>query len=54
VGTSAVVTGCATGHVCISVNVSYPYRDHALIPSFPGLGIVLPEDLSFTSVVELT
>lgn len=52
-GTSGGTT-CPTGHTCVKVQVSYPYRDHPLIPSFPLLGIVLPSSLSFTSVVEVS
>jgi Flp pilus assembly protein TadG len=43
---------CASGHSCVSVKVSYPYRDHALLPKIPFTGWTLPPDLSFTSVVE--
>jgi Flp pilus assembly protein TadG len=44
--------GCSTGHTCITVTVTYPYRNHSLIPTVPGLGFTLPSSLSFTSVVE--
>ncbi|WP_232677830.1 TadE/TadG family type IV pilus assembly protein [Nocardioides sp. R-C-SC26] len=54
VGATPTVTGCATGHTCISVTVTYPYRAHSLLPSLPGYGFVLPQDLTFTSVVQLT
>ncbi len=57
VGTSATnpaIPTCAVGHSCISVTVSYPYRDHSLLPTVPGMGFVLPSDLTFTSVVQLT
>jgi hypothetical protein len=36
---------------CVRVEVSYPYRDHSLIPSVPGLGIILPQNVSYSAVV---
>lgn len=36
---------------CASVTLTYHYEDHPLIPSVPGLGVVLPEDLTYVSVV---
>jgi Flp pilus assembly protein TadG len=35
---------------CVRVEVSYPYRDHSLLPSVPGLGILLPETLGYSAV----
>lgn len=45
-------TNCASGHTCLTVTVSYPYRAHPLLPTVPGLGFVLPTTLSFSSTVE--
>ena len=39
---------------CASVHVSYAYRDHPLLPSFPGLGATMPEDLDYTAVAEVS
>lgn len=39
---------------CASVQVSYAYRDHPLLPSFPGLGGTMPEDLDYTAVAEVS
>jgi len=39
---------------CASVSVSYAYRDHPLLPSFPGLGGTMPEDLDYTAVAEVS
>lgn len=47
-------TACATGHTCISVTVSYPYRENSLLPTVPGFGFTLPDALSFTSVVQVS
>lgn len=52
--TIAKAASCASGHTCISVTVSYPYRDHSLLPTVPGFGFTLPSTLSFTSVVEVS
>ena len=37
---------------CITVTIRHDYRDHPLIPSFPGLGITLPSQIDYTSVME--
>jgi len=33
------------GWNCLTMNVSYDYRDHPVIPSLPGLGLVLPSTI---------
>ncbi|HEX7717692.1 MAG TPA: TadE/TadG family type IV pilus assembly protein [Marmoricola sp.] len=50
------VANCGDGstHDCIQVTVSYPYRDHSLLPSVPGLGFTLPPTVSYTSVAEIS
>jgi Flp pilus assembly protein TadG len=50
--TDPLVTGC-TGVSCIRVRVSYDYKNHPLIPKFPGLGLVLPDTLSSTSIAQV-
>lgn len=52
---TAVVGPCAgTPSVsCITVTVNYDYANHPVVPSAPGLGIVLPETLTSKSVVQL-
>src|SRR3954468_5344246 len=42
-----------TGPKCITVKVSYPDSDHPLVPQAPGLGLVMPNALSSTAVVEV-
>ncbi|MEO9324901.1 TadE family protein [Nocardioides sp. C4-1] len=55
VGTCAVSSpGACTpaagaGIQCVTVSLVYNYRDHPLVPSFPGLGVVLPETLSYSA-----
>ncbi len=39
---------------CASVSVNYAYRDHPLLPSFPGLGGTMPEELDYTAVAEVS
>jgi Flp pilus assembly protein TadG len=39
---------------CASVRVSYAYRDHPLLPSFPGLGVTLPQNLEYTAVARVS
>lgn len=38
---------------CAFVQVNYAYRDHPLLPSFPGLGGTLPENLDYEAVAEV-
>lgn len=46
--------GCPSGHTCVTVTVSYPYRDNPIVPNIPGFGIVLPQTLAFTQMVEVS
>jgi Flp pilus assembly protein TadG len=48
--TTSPCTGSATLQ-CATVVLNYSYRDHALIPSFPGLGVTLPSTLKFSTTV---
>jgi len=57
VGTCSVsIAACANNPTkdCASVRVNYAYRDHPLLPSFPGLGGTMPEDLEYTAVAEVS
>ena len=42
-----------TTRECVTVTVEYAYRDNPILPSFPGLGLTLPEELTFTSTAEI-
>jgi Flp pilus assembly protein TadG len=48
---SVTVAACPfdTAHQCVNVALTYNYRDHSLIPSFPGLDIFLPSNLNYTA-----
>lgn len=57
VGTCGVsIATCANDPTseCASVEVDYAYRDHALLPSFPGLGVTLPESLAYTATARVS
>jgi uncharacterized protein (UPF0333 family) len=53
-GTLSGGATCPSGHSCVQVAVSYPYRDHSLLPTVPGFGFTLPSTLAFTSVVQVS
>jgi Flp pilus assembly protein TadG len=50
-----MVSGCGDGAsaTCVRVTVSYPYRDHPLLPSL-GLGFTLPPTLSYSAMVQVS
>lgn len=35
---------------CVEVRVRYPYRDHSLLPTVPGFGFTLPNEIGYTAV----
>ncbi len=55
VGTCAVsapgacTPAAATGIQCVTVALSYNYRANPLVPSFPGVGAVIPQTLSYSA-----
>lgn len=38
---------------CIEVEITYPYKDKPIVPSAPGLGVVLPDTMTSTAVVKV-
>lgn len=38
---------------CLTVEVSYPYRNHSLLPTVPGLGFTLPSNLSYSATAQV-
>lgn len=38
---------------CITVKITYPYKDKPIVPSSPGLGVVLPDTMTSTAVVKV-
>jgi Flp pilus assembly protein TadG len=43
---------CGTA-TCVAVDVSYPYRDHPLLPSFPGFDHLLPANLAYDATAQV-
>lgn len=53
VGSCSVTIGsCANEPTkdCVTTSLSFLYEDNPLTPSFPGVGLVLPEDLRYDAV----
>jgi Flp pilus assembly protein TadG len=48
-----VPTACGT-NTCITIEVSYDWKNHPLLPKFPGLGLILPDTLKSTSVARVS
>jgi Flp pilus assembly protein TadG len=41
-------------YTCITIEVSYDWKNHPLLPKFPGLGLILPDTLKSTSVARVS
>ncbi len=48
------VTACTAPAVgsCITVTITYDYKNHPIVPPAPGLGLVTPNTFSSTAVVQ--
>ena len=48
---SLVIAACAedASKLCVTVDLDYEYRDNPLLPSAPGVGVVLPPNLSYSA-----
>lgn len=56
-GTCSITVAACAGNVgsqCASVALNYHYRDHSPIPSFPGVGLVMPSNLAYVSAAEVS
>jgi Flp pilus assembly protein TadG len=51
---SALATGCSAANICMRVRVSYDYKNHPLLPRFPGLGLLLPDTIQSTSITQVS
>lgn len=53
---AVIVANCGDGSAnnCMKVTVAYPYRDHSLMPSIPGLGFVLPSEVSYSAMAQVS
>jgi uncharacterized membrane protein len=52
----AVVDRCdhsASGPECMFVTIAYPYKDKPIVPSAPGLGVVMPDTMTSNAVVKI-
>jgi Flp pilus assembly protein TadG len=43
---------CSTSHTCLQISLSYDWKNHPLLPTFPGLGLLLPDTLTSSSTVQ--
>lgn len=46
--------GGSSSAECMTVTVDYPYGAHPIVPSAPGLGVVMPDHMRSVSVVQVT
>jgi hypothetical protein len=37
----------------MKATITYPYKDKPIVPSAPGLGVVLPDQMTTTAVVKV-
>jgi Flp pilus assembly protein TadG len=51
--TTATIAPCGTAQ-CITVKITYPYTTRPIVQPPPGLGLMIPSNLTSTAVVELT
>jgi Flp pilus assembly protein TadG len=57
VGTCSVITAaCAQepSKNCVTVDLDYLYKDHPLLPNFPGVGLVLPSHLTYDATARVS
>lgn len=47
------LTGAATSR-CVTVTLAYEYDAHPLVPSFPGVGVVLPSTLTYSATARVS
>ena len=51
--TTLTPTTCGS-YSCITVEVSYDWKNYPLLPKFPGLGLLLPDTLKSTSTARVS
>lgn len=54
VSAPATCAGSTSSSQCVTVTLDYTYSDDPLLPKFPGLGVVLPDNLSYSTQVEVS
>lgn len=45
----ACTPAAAEGVECVTVRLVYDYAENSLVPSFPGVGVVLPDTLTYSA-----
>jgi Flp pilus assembly protein TadG len=56
VGTCGLATAACVNNSlasCMSVQVTYDYKNYPLVPEVPGIGAVMPDSLSYTAVAQV-
>jgi hypothetical protein len=43
----------SSSDTCMFVTIAYPYKDKPIVPSAPGLGVVMPDTMKSTAVVKI-
>lgn len=51
--TCTTTTAACGSHSCITVQLKYDWKNYPLLPKFPGLGLLVPDTLTSTSVAEV-
>ncbi|HYF74098.1 MAG TPA: TadE/TadG family type IV pilus assembly protein [Nocardioides sp.] len=57
VGSCSVATAACTNDGtkdCVTASLDYEYADHPLLPSVPGLGVLLPDHLRYEAVAQVS
>lgn len=49
----ATVGSCG-GNECMTVKITYPYKDKPMVPEAPGLGLMTPDEMTSTAVVKIS
>ena len=53
IGAAAPCTAGQPTPTCVTVTLSYNYKDHPLVPSL-GLGVVLPDKLTYSATARVS
>ena len=54
VGAPAPCSPSGATPTCVTVTLSYDYDAHPLVPSFPGVGVVLPSTLRYSATARVS
>lgn len=54
VGTPVPCVGASANPTCVTVTLVYAYDANPLVPSFPGIGILLPAQLSYSATARVS